>query len=80
MNGTNLEKKNHRAEKAQLKCWSRRHPWRVTMVTAIVGLVALALASCLIPLDGDNPGADETVQYDAQGRRLLVIKTTTGWG
>ncbi|MDR0600377.1 MAG: hypothetical protein LBG84_09920 [Treponema sp.] len=47
---------------------------------AAVGLLALALASCLIPLEGDSPGADETVQYDAQGRRLLVIKTSTGVG
>ncbi|MDR0598991.1 MAG: hypothetical protein LBG84_02765 [Treponema sp.] len=79
MNGTNLEKRDPRAEKAQVKRWLYRHPWRVTMVTAIVGLVALA-ASCLIPLDGDSPASDDTVQYDAQGRRLLVIKTSTGGG
>ncbi|MDR0598707.1 MAG: hypothetical protein LBG84_01315 [Treponema sp.] len=47
---------------------------------AAVGLVALGVASCLIPLDGDSPASDDTVQYDAQGRRLLVIKTTTGGG
>jgi hypothetical protein len=32
---------------------------------AAVGLVALGVASCVIPLDGNGLGADETVQYDA---------------
>jgi hypothetical protein len=53
--------------------------WAV-LALAAVGLVALGVASCLIPLDGDSPASDDTVQYDAQGRRLLVIKTTTGGG
>ncbi|MDR0599648.1 MAG: hypothetical protein LBG84_06165 [Treponema sp.] len=45
-----------------------------------LGLLPLGIVSCMNPLDVKAPAEEEAVQYDAQGRRLLVIRTATGGG